>query len=106
MDFPVPGLSISAFLKNNGHGSVCDTHLSDCAAVLLCPELSSLTGEMMSNWMGVSGATKASNESTDRAGDGSEPTELMLLALATRPLLKRRERWMDGVTGGGLVFSY
>ena len=72
---------------------------------MFCPELSSLTGEMMSNWMGVSGATRASNESTDRAGDGSEPTELMLLARATRPLLERRESgMMDGVTGGGVVF--
>ena len=44
----------------------------------------------MSNWMGVSGATRASNESTERAGDGSEPTELMLLARATQPLLEKK----------------
>lgn len=49
----------------------------------------------MSNWIGVSGATRASNESTERAGDGSEPAELILLARATRPLLERR-RNSDG----------
>lgn len=65
-------------------------YLPDCAAVLLCPEFSSLTGEMMSNWMGVSGATRASKESTERAGDGSEPTELILPARPARPLLKWR----------------
>lgn len=46
----------------------------------------------MSNWMGVSGATSASSESTERAGDGSEPTELMLLARPVRPLLDGRQR--------------
>ena len=46
----------------------------------------------MSNWMGVSGATSASNERTERAGDGSDPTELILLARPTRPLLGWRER--------------
>lgn len=65
------------------------THLPDCAIVLFCPEFSSLTGEMMSNWMGVPGATRASSESTESAGDGSEPTELTLPARAARPLLEK-----------------
>lgn len=78
--------------------SLTDTYLLDCGAVLLCPEFSSLTGEIMSNWMGVSGATSASSESTERAGDGSEPTELMLLARPVRPLLdgRQRERAREG----------
>lgn len=47
---------------------------------------------MMSNWMGFSGATRASSESTESAGDGSEPTELMLPARPTRPLLEKTRR--------------
>lgn len=43
----------------------------------------------MSNWMGVPGATRASSESTESAGDGSEPTELMLPARVARPLLEK-----------------
>lgn len=60
----------------------------------------------MSNWMGLSGATRASSESTERAGDGSEPTELMLPARPARPLLDRTWRKGErksegGVAGGG-----
>lgn len=69
---------------------------------MFCPEFSSLTGEMMSNWMGVSGATRASNERTERAGDGSEPTELMLLARPVRPLLdpNNKEKTAKIITTG------
>lgn len=67
------------------------THLPECAIVLFGPEFSSLTGEIMSNWMGVPGATRASSESTERAGDGSEPTELTLPTRATRPLLEKEK---------------
>lgn len=75
------------------------THLPACAAALFCPEFSSLTGEMMSNWMGVSGATRASKERAERAGEGSEPTELMLLARPERPLLQTEGQ----VSGSGRV---
>lgn len=63
----------------------------------VCPELfawpphSSLTGEMMSNWMGVFGATKESREREEReerAGE-SEPWLLLRVALG-RPGLRRR----------------
>ena len=47
----------------------------------------------MSNCMGVSGATRASNERAERAGEISDPTELMLLA---RPLLGLGEGGKEG----------
>lgn len=82
-------------------------HLPGCAAVLFWPEFSSVTGEIMSNWMGVSGATRASNERTDRAGDGSEPTELMLLVRPVRPLLewRRQKQRSESKPGGPSVLE-
>lgn len=58
-------------------------------AWLVC---SSLTGEMMSNWMGVSGATSESRDRDDSAGD-SEPTEHWLpdRAALARPCLQGKK---------------
>lgn len=71
--------------------------LLPCPPLLAWPAYSSLTGEMMSNWMGVSGATRESREREDRAGD-SEPAELWLLERAAlgRPCLE----------GVGMVCDY
>lgn len=56
---------------------------------------SSLTGEMMSNWMGVSGATSESREREDSAGD-SDPAEHWLpdRAALGRPWLYRWRKRM------------
>ncbi|KAF2987631.1 hypothetical protein EK904_006006 [Melospiza melodia maxima] len=54
---------------------------------------SSLTGDMMSNWMGVSGATRESKERAERAAE-SEPRdpELLVRAAGGRDCLQQNQK--------------
>lgn len=56
----------------------CDAYLPDCPDAFVWPGWSSLTGEMISNCIGVSGATSESKESADRDAE-SEPKDPVLL---------------------------
>lgn len=57
------------------------SYLPDCPDDFAWPGRSSLTGDIMSNWMGVSGATRESKESAERAVE-SDPSDPVLLVRA------------------------
>lgn len=69
------------------------SYLPDCPEDFAWPGRSSLTGDIMSNWIGVSGATSESKDSADRAAD-SDPSDPVLLvrAVGGRDCLKQNKK--------------
>lgn len=57
------------------------SYLPDCPEDFVWPGKSSLTGDIMSNCIGVSGATSESKESADKPAD-SDPSDPVLLVRA------------------------
>lgn len=71
----------------------CNSHLPDWPGVFIWPGWSSLTGEMISNCIGVSGATIESKESADNDVE-SDPKDPVLLVrfVGGRDCLKNQEK--------------